>query len=26
VLAITLVIGMVVGSFYGMAPIYTSQQ
>jgi len=26
VLAITLVIGMVVGSFYGMAPIYSSQQ
>lgn len=26
VLAITLLIGMVVGSFYGLAPIYTSQQ
>lgn len=26
VLAITLVIGMVVGSFYGLAPIYSSQQ
>nr|WP_314720299.1 MFS transporter [Rahnella variigena] len=25
-LAITLLIGMVVGSFYGLAPIYTSQQ
>ncbi|MDV5139626.1 MFS transporter [Chimaeribacter arupi] len=25
VLAITLVIGMVVGAFYGMAPVYTSQ-
>ncbi|MEG3134864.1 MFS transporter [Rouxiella sp. T17] len=26
VLAITLVIGMIVGSFYGMAPLYSSQQ
>lgn len=26
ILGITLVIGMVVGSFYGMAPVYTSQQ
>jgi MFS family permease len=26
VLAITLVIGMIIGAFYGMAPLYTSQQ